>query len=422
LTLFFYTLLTRLLLPLFYLRLWWRGRHQPEYRDHWPERLGYYPKPSDSRPLIWIHAVSVGETQAALPLIHALIERYPDHALLITHTTPTGRATANMDIPPRVLRVYLPYDLPGSVTRFLDTFKPVRGFLLETELWPRLIDTCHQRHIPLILANARLSERSARRYARIPTLVRGMLRQLTHIAAQSPADAYRFEALGARTPVTIMGNLKFDAVLPRQHPETVTQFRQWIGERQRRIWVAASTRDGEEVLLLPAIYKILQPPNLLVLVPRHPQRFDSVADYLSSLNISFQRRSSNQPISPDCQVLLGDSMGELNAWYQLAQFAVMGGTLLPFGGQNLLEPLRVGCPVILGPHTYNFAEASTEALAQGAAIQCHDLRDIVLNIEQMLSDPETCRRMGQQGQRWIERERGATHRLLAYLSNPPVTA
>lgn len=412
--LFLYTLLTRLLLPLFFVRLRWRGRRQPEYRNHWLERLGYYPIRATSRPLLWIHAVSVGETRAAVPLIWALTQRYPGHQLLLTHTTPTGRATASEEMPPGVLRVYLPYDLPGGVNRFLDTFKPERGFLLETELWPRLIHACHERHVPLVLANARLSERSARRYARFPRLTQTMLQQLSLIAAQSPADARRLEELGAPIPVAIMGNLKFDATLPRQHPHMMAQLSQLIGTG-RRIWVAASTREGEEALLLQALAGTLHAPDLLVLIPRHPQRFDAVAHILTSLNIPFQRRSTHQPVAANSVVLLGDSMGEMSAWFQLAQFAVMGGTLLPFGGQNFLEPLSMGCPVILGAHTYNFAAASADALTQGVVIQCPDTGQLLATITALLTNPERCRAMGQQGRRWVEQQRGATERLLALL-------
>ncbi len=409
--LFWYTQLTRLLLPLFFLRLWWRGRQQPGYRLHWPERLGHYPGPPESRPLIWLHAVSVGETRAALPLLRSLADRYPDHALLLTHTTPTGRETALDEATSGIRRVYLPYDLPGAVGRFLETFKPTLGFLLETELWPRLIHECQRRHIPLVLANARLSERSARRYALFPTLTRTLLGQLSLVAAQSPADAQRFEALGA-AQVKLMGNLKFDAPLPCAHHASFQQLQQMVGEN-RTVWVAASTREGEEILLLKYLGSLLTPPHLLVLVPRHPQRFDSVAALLEANHIPYQRRSAQRPLSAGTTVLLGDSMGEMYAWYRLAQYALMGGTLLPLGGQNLLEALSVGCPVLLGPHTFNFAEASAAAVACGAARQFSDLEELPGLVSAFLADPALCRTMGERGRSFVERHRGATATLLS---------
>ncbi|MBW8028583.1 MAG: 3-deoxy-D-manno-octulosonic acid transferase [Ferrovum myxofaciens] len=407
--LFWYTQLTRLILPLFFLRLWWRGRQQPGYRLHWLERLGHY-SISESRPLIWLHAVSVGETRAALPLLRSLAEQYPNHAFLLTHTTPTGRETALDEAPPGIQRVYLPYDLPGAVGRFLETFKPTLGFLLETELWPRLIHECHHHHIPLILANARLSERSARRYALVPTLTRTLLGQLSLIAAQSHADAQRFEALGAPR-VKLMGNLKFDAPLPCEHHASFQPIRQMIGEN-RTVWIAASTREGEESLLLKHLGSLLTPPHLLVLVPRHPQRFDAVAALLEARHIPYQRRSAQRPLSAETTVLLGDSMGEMYAWYRLAQYALMGGTLLPLGGQNLLEALSVGCPVLLGPYTFNFAEASTAAVECGAARQFSNLDELPLLIKEFLENPTLCHSMGEQGRCFVERNRGATATLL----------
>ncbi|NDU85507.1 MAG: 3-deoxy-D-manno-octulosonic acid transferase [Ferrovum sp.] len=411
--LFWYTQLIRLLLPLLFARLWWRGRKQAAYRQHWKERLGHYSAPSTTQPVIWIHAVSVGETRAALPLITALQERYPTHALLLTHTTPTGRETAQDILPPDIRRVYLPYDLPGAVQRFLDTFRPCQGFLLETELWPRLIHECHRRQIPLVLANARLSARSATRYGRIPDLTRNMLGELTLIAAQSNTDADRLRSLGGNA-VIVMGNLKFDAPLPPSHTENFARIRDLLGPG-RQIWVAASTRDGEEALLLEHIQPLLTPPRLLILVPRHPQRFDSVAQLLERQGIRYVRRSQERPIPPSTQVLLGDSMGEMTTYFQLSQFALMGGTLLPLGGQNLLEALAVGCPVLLGPHTYNFSEATAGALAAQAARQFNQPDDLTNNVRDFLDHPDHCTLMGERGRAFIEQHRGATLRLLEHI-------
>ncbi len=285
-----YTLLLWLLLPVVLLRLLWRGRRQPGYRRHLAERFGFYPSlPDNGRPLIWLHAVSVGETRAALPLVDALLARYPDHRLLLTHMTPPGRTTGEDLFGERVQRVYLPYDYPFAVGRFLRRFRPAVGLLLETELWPNLIAGCRRNNIPLLLVNARLSEKSARRYARVPALSGESLRGLAAVAAQTVADAERLAALGAASP-TVVGNLKFDIPPPAGMLERGRELRRLFGEN-RPVFLAASTRDGEEALLLEALAQVEDADFLTVIVPRHPQRFDEVAGLLAKHGFSFQHRS-----------------------------------------------------------------------------------------------------------------------------------
>jgi 3-deoxy-D-manno-octulosonic-acid transferase len=408
-----YALVAWLLLPVAFLRLLWRSRRQPAYRQHWGERLGSYAA-VPARPVIWLHAVSVGETRAAVPLLRQLRERYPDHRLLLTHMTPTGRETARDLIDADVCRCYLPYDLPFAVARFLDHFKPRVGVLLETEIWPHLVLACEQRGIPLLLANARLSERSAARYARHQPLVRQTLERLALVAAQSAADAARFSGLGARD-VRVTGNLKFDMPPTQSSEAPATGLRRLLGEATRQTWLAASTRPGEEQLILDLWPQLQAPGRLLILVPRHPQRFDEVAALLRKRGIPFVRRSESRPVPPDVPVLLGDSMGEMQAYYRVADVALIGGSLLPFGGQNLIEATAVGCPVILGPHTYNFQEAAEAAVAAGAALRLRDAAALPGTLLPLLEDGVRRRNMGQAGQRFTLQHQGATRNIFALI-------
>ena len=404
---FFYTLALYLLLPFIPLRLLWRGRKQPAYLAHWSERFGWYPARPPA-PLIWIHAVSVGETRACVPLIDALQARYPTHQILLTHMTPTGRETGQALFGSRVQQVYLPYDLPGAVRRFLSHFKPSFGLIMETELWPNLIATCQQRHIPLALINARLSEHSARGYAHFATLTRDALNALTFISAQSAADAARLTQLGA-PDVAITGNLKFDVV----PPPTSDQLRTLLGAR--RVLLAASTREGEEALLLNAL-AMPTPQQLLLLVPRHPQRFDVVAALLTARNIAFQRRSENLPIRPETQVVLGDSMGEMFAYYGVAEVAIIGGSLLPFGGQNLIEACALGVPVILGPYTHNFSQAADDAVNAGAALRVADAGAALAKAQALLANPEKREKMSAAALKFAADHRGAVDKTMALIT------
>jgi 3-deoxy-D-manno-octulosonic-acid transferase len=410
----YYNVLLWLLLPYVFIHLLWRGRKQPEYRQRIPERFGLYTTPVSERPVLWLHTVSVGETRAAVTLVQALRRDYPGHQILLTHTTPTGMATSEQLFGDSVQRVYLPYDYPFAVRRFLQQFRPHLGVLLETEIWPNLIHDCHERRIPLLLLNARLSERSAAGYARFGGLIRAALSGLTAVAAQTAEDAERLTRLGARE-VSVMGNLKFDIEPPAAQLAFGRQLRELFGA-QRRVFLAASTREGEEARLLAELAK--QTPNevLTVIVPRHPQRFEEVAALIEKHGLRYQRRSAQQPIAPETQVVLGDSMGEMFAYYAACDLAYIGGSLLPFGGQNLLEALAVGKPVLVGPHTYNFAQAAEQAVATGSAKRVQNVEELMASVRQLLQDNMVLMAMGEQGKAFVIAHRGATAQALALIA------
>ena len=399
-----YRLLLWLLLPWVFAHLWWRGRRQPAYRDHISERFGWYDV-TPQRPVIWLHAVSVGETRAAEPLVRALAMRYPGHELLLTQMTPTGRQTAQQLFGGVATVAYLPYDYPGAVARFLDQFKPRLGILMETEIWFNLVESCARLRIPLVLANARLSEKSARGYAMAAPLTRAALANLAAISAQTREDADRLERLGARD-VEITGNLKFDVAVAPQLLTLGAQLKQWIG--QRPVLLAASTRQGEEELVLDAVSRMRIDGLLLLLVPRHPQRFDEVAALLSKRNLRYLRRSEERYLPQDCQVLLGDSMGEMPAYYAACDLAFIGGSLLPYGGQNLIEACAVGRPLLFGRHMYNFAQASKLAVEAGAAIEVADAAMLGERAAKLLSDRATLSRMAQAALAFSRAHQGAT--------------
>ncbi|MDP1606540.1 MAG: lipid IV(A) 3-deoxy-D-manno-octulosonic acid transferase [Rhodocyclaceae bacterium] len=409
---FFYTLAIHALLPWALLHLLWRARRQPEYLRHWGERLGFYGAVPPTSRLIWIHAVSVGETRAAQPLVAALRARYPDHRILLTHMTPTGRATSGALFGDAIERVYLPYDTPWAVRRFLRHFRPRLGIIMETELWPNLIDACGCASIPLLLVNARLSEKSARRYARFPKLSRTALRQLSAISASGADDALRLRQLGA-PEVAVFGNMKFDIEPPVEQLETWREFRNRIGERP--VFLCASTREGEEALILDAWKAKIGAGGtaLLTIVPRHPQRFDAVARLIEARGLKLQRRSDNAAIDAATEVWLGDSMGELFAYYAVADVAFVGGSLLDFGCQNLIEPCAVGVPVLIGPSTFNFAEAAEAAIETGAARQIGNAAELVEQAEALMADASSRAVMGAAGLAFAARHGGATTRTLA---------
>jgi len=313
-----------------------------------------------------------------------------------------------------VLRVYLPYDYPFAVRRFLRHFKPRVGVLMETEIWFNLIHSCHDIQTPLLLLNARLSEKSATAYGRFPRLAKSGLSQLSAIAAQSAEDAARLSALGAHN-VSVMGNLKYDIAPPPDILESGKQLRLQFGA-ERPVFLAASTRIGEEALLLDALKQIDSPKLLSVIVPRHPQRFDEVAALLTQHNIPFQRRSENRAIAADTQVVLGDSMGEMFAYYAACDIAFIGGSLLPFGGQNLIEACSVGKPVLIGPHTYNFTEASNLAVEQGAAVRVQGTESLTATLRHLLQQPEKLNQMGNAGLAFVNANRGATEQALLLIS------
>jgi 3-deoxy-D-manno-octulosonic-acid transferase len=404
-----YSVVLYLALPWVLLRLLWRARRQPAYLRHVDERFGRYATPAPAGGVIWVHAVSVGETRAAEPLVRALRARHPGRCILLTHMTPTGRDTAEALFGGDVLRCYLPYDYPGAAARFVERFRPAAGVLMETELWPNVIHACRARGVPLYLVNARLSERSYRRYRRFAGLARTSLRALAGIAAQTRADAERLEALGAER-VRVAGNLKFDVSPPPAQLELGRAWRARYGAR--RVLLAASTRDGEEALLLDALAALNGPEALLVIVPRHPQRFDAVAALLERRGLRYQRRSAEAPVAAEARVVLGDSLGELFAYYAACDVAFVGGSLLPYGGQNLIEACVLGKPVLTGPHTYNFAEAAAGAVAAGAALRVADAAALMREASRLLSDPAAAARMGEAGLAFSHAHQGATARVV----------
>jgi 3-deoxy-D-manno-octulosonic-acid transferase len=408
-----YTLLLYLVFPYIVLRLAWRSLRQSGYLAHLGERFGNYGK-APARPLIWVHAVSVGETRAAEPLVRALMERYPGLGILLTHMTPTGRATGAALFGDSVDRCYLPYDYPGAVARFLRHFRPRAGLLMETEIWPNLIHACRERGVPLHLVNARLSEKSRSGYQRYPGLARESLAGLAAVAAQSADDARRLAALGAADP-RVTGNVKFDIAPPPAQVELGRAWRRGYGER-RPVLLAASTREGEEPLVLEALAGVGVPGLLGVIVPRHPQRFDEVARLLAARSLRFQRRSENAAIAGDTRVVLGDSMGEMFAYYAACDVAFIGGSLVPVGGQNLIEACAAGKPALIGPSTYNFAEAAELALQAGAAVQVPDAAALAREAARLLRDPSAAQRIGQAGLAFCAAHRGATQRVLELIT------
>jgi 3-deoxy-D-manno-octulosonic-acid transferase len=412
----FYNLALLALQPYVWLHLFLRSRKQPEYLAHVGERFGRYrpvrPSAHGAEGLIWLHAVSVGETRAAVPLVAALKARYPAHRILLTHMTPTGRMTSEALLGDGVLRAYLPYDYPFAVRRFLKHFRPSVGVIMETELWPNLVATCRQEGIPLLLANARLSEKSARRYARFPRLTRAVLADLAAIAAQTEQDAERLRALGAPAPV-VVGNVKFDVLPPPELLALGAALRERIGSRP--VLLAASTREGEEALLFEALARQPLGEALLVVVPRHPQRFEEVAALAAKAGLAMQRRSENAAVAAHTQVLLGDSMGEMFAYYAACDVAFVGGSLLDYGSQNLIEACAVGRPVLIGPSTYNFSQAAQQALECGAAKRIDSAQALLQAAGALLRDEAARRRMGEAGRQFAARHRGATAKTVAMI-------
>jgi 3-deoxy-D-manno-octulosonic-acid transferase len=428
-----YQLLWHLLLPLAFVRLAWRARHSVQYLSSLPERLGFGYSKSISQKAIWVHAVSVGETRAAQPLIEAYLAL--GESILLTHMTLNGRRTGaalfeKAITSGKIQQVYLPYDLCWSVDHFLNVFKPKLGLFMETEAWPTVVFRCAEIGLPLFLVNARLSERSARRINRFGKPGRALFQAFAGIFAQTEFDASRYRALGVNS-VEIIGNLKFDVPLDQS---LVLQGQAWKRElhsAHRLVVCAASTRDGEEVIILKAWKDLLlsnafTTPPLLCLVPRHPERFSEVANQIHNAELKFRHRSEWAGIPKDTdglEVILGDSMGEMPMYYSAADLVVMGGSLLPFGGQNLIEACAAGCPVLLGEHTYNFQQAALDAIEMGAAKRIQSdlfLGEPIVLMEAMKSlllNSEELSKMALAAKTYSEEHQGATKKLLAALDH-----
>ncbi|MBX8590558.1 lipid IV(A) 3-deoxy-D-manno-octulosonic acid transferase [Pseudomonas cichorii] len=411
-----YTLLFHLGLPLVALRLWLRARKAPAYRQRIGERFAVG-LPAMQRGGIWVHAVSVGESIAAAPMIRALLAQYPGLPVTVTCMTPTGseRIKAMFASEPRIQHCYLPYDLPWAAGRFLDHVQPRLGIIMETELWPNHIHQCARRNIPVVLANARLSERSARGYARFAGLTRPMLAAMSWFAVQTEAEARRFRDLGARPEcVAVTGSIKFDLSIDPQLPEQAAQLREQWQATQRPVWIAASTHLGEDESVLAAHRQLLSshPDALLILVPRHPERFSSVYELCLQQGFTTVKRSSGQAVTPDTSVLLGDTMGELLFLYALADSAFVGGSLVPNGGHNLLEPAALAKPVLSGPHLFNFLEIAALLRQAGALEEVSDSVALAVAVKRLFDQPELARSMADAGLGVMKANQGALQRLL----------
>lgn len=412
---YLYTLLLYLSLPLVLLRLLWRSIRAPEYRRRWGERFGRFPSPARSGGL-WIHAVSVGEAQAAAPLIRRLLDEHPDLPLVVTTTTPTGSARVRALFPEQVFHVYLPYDIPLALNGFLRRVRPCMLVMMETEVWPNLLARCHRAGIPTILANARMSESSARGYARFRRFSRETFGRISLVAAQSEADAGRFVRLGVpASAVVVTGSIKFDIQIPASLLERAEAVRRAWGDRP--VWLAASTHEGEDEPILEAHRRLLEwdPGVLLVLVPRHPERFERVAQLCQRLGFDVARRSLSEAVTAQTQVFLGDTMGELTLFIGAADVAFVGGSLVPVGGHNLLEPAAFGVPVLIGPHMFNFAEISRMMLAARAAVQVGNSAQLAVQAESWLGNASQRAEAGERGRNLVLQNRGALERLYALL-------
>lgn len=407
-----YSFLFYLLVPFILCRLLWRSIKAPAYRHRWHERLAYYPK-QHAQGVIWFHAVSVGEAEALFPLIRKIQILHPDARLLITTTTPTGSARVKAVLQRTVEHVYLPYDTPGAVSRFMRCFKPSIAVIVETEIWPNLFACCGRNGVPLYIINARLSEKSARGYQKIPSLVRPALGQVKLIAAQTQDDADRFIAIGAeKQQVVVAGNIKFDIDIADETVEQGLQLKRNLF-KSRFVWIIASTHKDEEAIFLD-IYKQAKqqiPELLLVLVPRHPERFSEVERLCKLQQLSVVTRTSGDDCHQDNDVYLADTMGELKMLYASADVAFVGGSMVPVGGHNVLEPAAVGVPVLFGPFMANFKEIAGGILRHDAAIQCQNKDDIVRAVYAIYGDAAYRAALIEKAKVFVYQNRGAKARL-----------
>jgi 3-deoxy-D-manno-octulosonic-acid transferase len=398
-----YTLAMYLLTPLIFYRLLARGLRMPGYYARWRERFG-----------LWIHAVSVGEVNAAAPLIEALRKRYTDIAFVVTTVTPTGSDRVRQLWDDKVFHVYLPYDLPAAVKRFLQRTRPRLAVVMETEIWPNLFLSCEAAGIPVVVANARLSDKSLRGYGPVRPIIRAAIRSARFVAAQSQQDADRLLTLGARPErLRVVGNLKFDLQVPPSLFEDAAGARVRWGSA-RPVWIAASTHEGEELAVIEAHSRLLNrfPDALLLVAPRHPERFKPMVQLCRSYGFATRTRSEDDDPDGHCQCFVIDTLGELVNFIACADVAFVAGSLEAIGGHNVLEPAALGVPVLVGPHTFNFEEVTDLLLEQGAALRVADSEELSKVLQVLLSDPAQRQRMGEAAQRTVGTERGAVDRTL----------
>jgi 3-deoxy-D-manno-octulosonic-acid transferase len=414
---FFYSCLFYLLIPFVLFRLLWRSFKAPAYRYRWRERFGFYTK-KFPQGVVWFHAVSVGEAEALFPLVRQIQKQQPDLKLLITTTTPTGSARVQTVMQETVVHVYLPYDIPGAVKRFAQCFKPKLAVILETEIWPNLFARCGKDNIPLYIINARLSEKSSRGYQKVPALVRPALAQVNLIATQTQDDAKRFVAIGAESEkVKTLGNIKFDIAIPQAIIEQGLQLKAGLFGG-RFVWLIASTHKDEEVIFL-RIYKAIKqkiPELLLVIVPRHPERFADVKKLCEQHQLNVVRRTEDEGVNPETDVYLADTMGELKMLYAASDIAFVGGSMVPAGGHNILEAAAVGIPVMFGPYMANFKEIASGALNQHAAIQCQNEEDILNTILELYKQPAYRKELTETGKAFVSQNQGAIARICEILN------
>ncbi len=422
-----YAAAMRLLAPAMLLRVWRRGGREPGYRERMPERLGFYGEAhAAAGPVVWVHAVSLGETRAADALLQALRQARPGLRVLLTHGTATGREAGRALLQPGDAQAWLPWDSPGAVRRFFARHRPAVGVLMETEVWPTLLREAGRRGVPMVLANARLSSKSLRQAHRLAWLMRPAVRRFAGVLAQTEADAQRLREAGV-AEVVVAGNLKFDMA---PDPALLARGAAWRAALARPVLLAASTREGEEAPLLAAWRQALaaRPAGavvpLLLVVPRHPQRFDEVAVLARDAGWAVVRRSALGTDTADdaeaaaallgrAEVCVGDSLGELPLYYALADVALLGGSFAPLGGQNLIEAAACGCPLVIGPSTFNFAEAAERSLAAGAAQRAADLDAAVQAALRLLDDPATRQAQSDAARRFAAAHRGAAARMAA---------
>ncbi|MCK9608961.1 MAG: lipid IV(A) 3-deoxy-D-manno-octulosonic acid transferase [Methylomonas sp.] len=412
-----YTVIFYLTLPFVLLRLYWRGFKAPEYRRRWLERLGFYPRQS-AQNVVWFHCVSVGEAEAAFPLLRLMQAEHPQQRFLVTTTTPTGSARVRAVLDTQVEHVYLPYDLPLVLQRFFRHFRPKMAVFMEKEIWPNLFAACAEQQIPLFVINARLSERSARSYQKIPALIKPALECINQIATQTEADRLRFMEIGADAGrVAVLGNIKFDLSIDDSVIAAGQLLKQQFAERF--VWILASTHQDEEARLLPVYARLKKqiPQLLLVIAPRHPERFTAVKNICREQGLNVVMRSDNKAVAALADIYIADSMGELKMLYAAADVAFVGGSLVPVGGHNVLEPALIGVPVLFGPQMFNFAEIAERILAEQAAVQCATPDAIGAAVLQIQADTDFRDKLTAKAKAFVLRNQGATRRIADMLSH-----
>tara|TARA_B100001123_G_scaffold187126_1_gene213957 strand:+ start:3366 stop:4652 length:1287 start_codon:yes stop_codon:yes gene_type:complete len=410
-----YTAIFYLALPLYFTRLVVRSVQNPDYLKRWGERLGFGSNsPTTGKDILWIHAVSVGEVNASIPLVRSLLDDYSNSEILVTTSTPTGSKILLDKMGSRVKHQYVPLDLPFCLNTFLDRWSPKVFIVLETEIWPNILAICKERGIFTALVNARLSERSRKRYSNFKTLVSEALNNLDLIVAQYDSDAERFKEINSSLKIDICGNLKFDQEIPKEMESISNSIRDsWASGSERPTLIAASTHETEEAFVLDAFKEILAENEeaLLILVPRHPERFEAVRDYVEERKLTLARRSKKEDVTPEIQVLLGDTMGELNFLYSVSDVAFVGGSLVDHGGQNLLEPASLGLPICSGKSLRNFKEIANELEKSKALLLIEGTNDLVKYFIEIISDPKRKEKIGKASSRVFEKNRGVLKKI-----------